>query len=403
MGLLFFQLCKSSQFLILLAVSSAIVIVDAGARNSWTDQSNSTSASNESEVMQIDEFPPATDDGLKALDWSTVWPYFNTGCLEWLPINHVYFQLANSFLFLSYLAPAGLYGLIYLRLTLAIGSAFLSIWGWIIICAFDTFLWNALFFVINAVHAVVLIISLRPVALDEQVEQVYRNLFKPLKVSKQQFKKVAKCVMSIRPIKRGEYFAVEQETAVETLSLLLSGIMLVIERGKTLYVLSPMQFLDSPDWFDDSCDHIYQESIQACEESRVLLWHRDKLQAILHKDLFLQSVFNQILGRDVVHKLSETSRNTNIVKAKGFSELNGSTKIENEKSSNGKPSGKLKRKSGFSPDTFYLIAVVNDALFEGKENTAKRDQQALEQLSLLNETVTKNVTYSLNNKRQFSR
>jgi hypothetical protein len=59
-----------------------------------------------------------------------------------------------------------------LRLTLAIGSAFLSIWGWIIICAFDTFLWNALFFAINAVHAVVLIISLRPVALDEQVEQV---------------------------------------------------------------------------------------------------------------------------------------------------------------------------------------------------------------------------------------
>jgi hypothetical protein len=134
-----------------------------------------------------------------------------------------------------------------------------------------------------------------------------------------------------------------------------------------------------------------------------LLWHRDKLQAILHKDLFLQSVFDQILGRDVVHKLSETSRNTNIVKAKGFSELNGSTKIENEKSPNGKPSGKLKRKSGLSPDTFYLIAVVNDALFEGKENTAKRDQQAPEQLSLLNETVTKNVTYSLNNKRQFSR
>jgi hypothetical protein len=170
MWLLFLQLCKPSRFFILLAVSSAFVIVDAGSRNSWTDQSNSTSASKE--VMQIDEFPLATDDGLKAVDWSVVWPYFNTGCLEWLPINHVYFQLANSFLFLSYLAPAGLYGLIYLRLTLAIGSAFLSIWGWIIICAFDTFLWNALFFAINAVHAVVLIISLRPVALDEQVEQV---------------------------------------------------------------------------------------------------------------------------------------------------------------------------------------------------------------------------------------
>ena len=170
-------LCKTSQFLILLTISSAFIFVDVGATNSWTDQSNSTSA-NESEVMQIvkDQSPPAMGDGLKAVDWSAIWPYFNTGCLEWLPINHVYFQLANCFLFLSYLAPAGLYGLIYLRLMLGIGSAFLSIWGWIIICAFDTFLWNALFFAINAVHAVVLLISLRPVALDEQVEQVPRTL-----------------------------------------------------------------------------------------------------------------------------------------------------------------------------------------------------------------------------------
>ncbi|CAB0013425.1 unnamed protein product, partial [Nesidiocoris tenuis] len=32
----------------------------------------------------------------------------------WGPLNHVYFQLANLFYFLSYLAPAGLHGLLYL-------------------------------------------------------------------------------------------------------------------------------------------------------------------------------------------------------------------------------------------------------------------------------------------------
>lgn len=111
------------------------------------------------------------------VDWSTIWPYFNTGCLEWLPINHVYFQLANSFLFLSYLAPAGLYGLLYLRLMLAIGSAFFAIWGWMILCAFDTFLWNALFFLINVVHGILLLFSLRPVRFDKQVEEVRINLF----------------------------------------------------------------------------------------------------------------------------------------------------------------------------------------------------------------------------------
>jgi hypothetical protein len=202
--------CKLSKFLIIaVTVSSAVVIVDSSARKRWTNQVNSTST-NESKTMQIvkDEFLSSTDGPLKSnrstvdqewvyrnheslylqnessrnftkevlsdaeVDSNAVWPYFYTGCLEWLPINHVYFQLANSFLFLSYFAPAGLKGLIFLRLMLAIGSAFLSIWGWIIICAFDTFLWNALFFVINAVHAVVLLISLRPVALDEQLEQV---------------------------------------------------------------------------------------------------------------------------------------------------------------------------------------------------------------------------------------
>ena len=105
-------------------------------------------------------------------DWSQIWPYFNTGCLEWLPINHIYFQLANSFLFLSYLAPAGLYGLIYLRLMLAIGSAFFAIWGWIVLCAFDTFVWNAFFFLINVVHIIVLLFSLKPPKFDKQVEEV---------------------------------------------------------------------------------------------------------------------------------------------------------------------------------------------------------------------------------------
>jgi hypothetical protein len=46
-------------------------------------------------------------------------------------------------------------------------------------------------------------------------------------------------------------------------------------------------------------------SIRASEESRVLLWHRDKLKLILLSDAFLQAVFDHILGRDVVRKLTQ--------------------------------------------------------------------------------------------------
>ena len=34
--------------------------------------------------------------------------------------------------------------------------------------------------------------------------------------------------------------------------------MLVIENGKTLHVLSAMQFLDSPEWFGVSSDDFFQ-------------------------------------------------------------------------------------------------------------------------------------------------
>jgi len=245
------------------------------------------------------------DVGNATVGWTDSMLMFSSPCLQWTALNHFYFQLANVFLLLSYMAGGGINGLIYLRIMLALGSVFLSIWGWLVICAFDTFLWNAVFTVINAVHALYLLFTLRPVRFDKNVEEVYRNIFEPLKVSKQQFKKVVDCMKCIRPLKRGEHFAVEKRTKAETLSLLLSGRMIVIEKGKTLQVIAAMQFLDSPEWFGVglSSDDIFQVSIQALEDSRVLLWHRDKLKLTLLTDAFLQAVFDHILGRDVVHKL----------------------------------------------------------------------------------------------------
>lgn len=287
-------------------LTNELLLPDAGSsRGNRSEEASGDQDLYQSSVDRFNISDGASNGTQPEIDWGAVWPYFNTGCLQWLPINHIYFQLANSFLFLSYLAPAGLYGLIYLRLMLAIGSAFFAIWGWIILCAFDTFLWNAFFLLINIVHVIYLLFSLRPVRFDKQVEEVYKNIFQPLKVSKQQFKKVVNCMKSIRPLKRGEHFAIEKQTRVETLSLLLSGSMLVIENGRTLHVLHPMQFLDSPEWFGVSSDDFFQVSIRACEESRVLLWHRDKLKLILLTDPFLQAVFDHILGRDVVRKLTQ--------------------------------------------------------------------------------------------------
>ncbi|KAK7868923.1 hypothetical protein R5R35_014232 [Gryllus longicercus] len=98
-------------------------------------------------------------------------------CLQWGSVNHVYFQLANTFFFLSYLAPNGTYGILYLRCTLLVGCAFFALWGWTVMCSFDAFLWNAAFVAINFIHVCVLLYYLRPVKFSREVEEVSLHTF----------------------------------------------------------------------------------------------------------------------------------------------------------------------------------------------------------------------------------
>lgn len=53
--------------------------------------------------------------------------------------------------------------------------------------------------------------------------QVYVGLFKPLRVSRHQFKKIINCMKLIRSLKYQEVYAQERVTKVDSLSLVLSG------------------------------------------------------------------------------------------------------------------------------------------------------------------------------------
>ncbi|KAI4496696.1 hypothetical protein M0804_000506 [Polistes exclamans] len=254
----------------------------------------------------------------------TVPPTFLHGVLTCQPyqgiyVNHVYFQLANVFFLLSHLAPSGIHGVLYLRCTLLVGCAFLALWGWTIACWLDVVLWNALFVVINFVHVCTLLYKLRPIKFSREVEEypntdlgigehiVYIAVFQPLRVSRHQFKKVLNCMKIIRQLKYQEVYAQEKVTKVDSLSLVLSGKLVVSQNGRALHIVFPHQFLDSPEWFGVSTDEYFQVSITAMEESRILLWHRDKLKLSIISDQFLQAVFDHILGRDVVKKLMQVS------------------------------------------------------------------------------------------------
>uniref|UniRef100_A0A023G8D4 Putative conserved plasma membrane protein n=1 Tax=Amblyomma triste TaxID=251400 RepID=A0A023G8D4_AMBTT len=231
--------------------------------------------------------------------------YFTTSvCPQWLDTNHLLFQLANIFLFLSYMAPAGLYGLLYLRICLTIGSFFFALWGYVILCAFDTMVWNAFFTAINLVHVCVLMYVLRPVRLPPNMELVYRELFQPLKVSRQQFQPAAACVKTLRDLEPQETYSMEGVTRADCLTLVLSGRFLVSHKNRPLQIVDRLEFLDSPEWFGvcGGGDN-FQVTTTAMERCRVIVWNRDKLKLTISGDDFLKAVFDNVVGKDVVRKL----------------------------------------------------------------------------------------------------
>lgn len=237
--------------------------------------------------------------------------YFATAvCPSWLPTNHLLFQLANIFLFLSYMAPPGLHGLLYLRVCLTLGSFFFALWGYVILCAFDTMVWNAFFTAINLVHTCVVMYILRPVRLQADMEIVYREIFEPLKVSRQQFQPAAASVKAVVELNEKDTYSQEGVTRADCLTLVLKGRCLASQKGRPLQIVDRNEFLDSPEWFGVCSGDNFQVTTTALERCRLVVWNRDKLKLTISGDSFLQAVFDNVLGKDVVKKLlfvTETS------------------------------------------------------------------------------------------------
>lgn len=93
-------------------------------------------------------------------------------CGHWGELNHVYFQIANVFFFLSYLAPNGAYGMLYLRCGLLVGCVFLALWSWTVKCYFDALVWNLTFVFINIVYMCTSLFYMSPYKFQKEIEEV---------------------------------------------------------------------------------------------------------------------------------------------------------------------------------------------------------------------------------------
>ncbi|XP_050428624.1 blood vessel epicardial substance isoform X2 [Adelges cooleyi] len=229
-------------------------------------------------------------------------------CLP-MVFNHSYYHLSHAIMFICYMLPFGPPSqlILFIRIALTTATAIMALWARNVQCWVDSLWWNSASCIVNLIYVFVLFYQLRPIQFTDELEQVYRSLFQPLKVSRMQFKKIISCMKMVRPLKTLEIFAEEKVTKVDSLSLVLSGKLVISQNGNTLHLVFPYQFLDSPEWFGVSTDEFFQVSVTAVEDSRILLWHRDKLRLSIITDQFLYTIFDHILGRDVVKKLMQAN------------------------------------------------------------------------------------------------
>lgn len=146
-------------------------------------------------------------------------------CKEWKEgAEGSVFHLANIFLFLGFMGGSGFYGLFYLFTFLTLGFFCSTLWSWSDSCTTDSFLWSLAIFAVCLVQVLHMSYRLRSFSFDKDFQELYSCMFKRVGVSLSHFGKiVACCDGEVQTLEKDRCFAVEGKTAIDKLSVLLSG------------------------------------------------------------------------------------------------------------------------------------------------------------------------------------
>ncbi|XP_028985388.1 popeye domain-containing protein 3 [Betta splendens] len=228
-------------------------------------------------------------------------------CEEWRsgPEDSV-FHLANMFLFFGLMGGSGFYGLIYLFTFLALGFFCSAVWAWSEPCTTDSFLWSLALFAACLGQVLYVSYKLRSVSLNQDFQEMYSCIFKKLGVSLIHFEKiVASCDGDVHALGKDHCFAVEGKTAIDKLSLLLSGRIRVTVNGEFLHYIYPFQFLDSPEWdsLRPSEEGVFQVTLRADTPCRYVAWRRKKLYLLFARHRYIAKIFALIVRSDIAEKL----------------------------------------------------------------------------------------------------
>uniref|UniRef100_A0A0L8HBL9 POPDC1-3 domain-containing protein n=1 Tax=Octopus bimaculoides TaxID=37653 RepID=A0A0L8HBL9_OCTBM len=186
-----------------------------------TDSGSSTTAEglvNSSPLMQTLQ-PIVVNTTLNSTSYNGT-----ESCDVWQDVQHILFQLGSLCMAFSFLTPISFqYHILFLRCLLLFTFLFYILWAGVFICVPDILGWNCAFFCINIGHIFYLAYSMYPVHIHKDFEDVYAKLFKPLGVSRIEFKSLTR-VGRLVYLRQGSVYATEGITPCgEKLSLLLRG------------------------------------------------------------------------------------------------------------------------------------------------------------------------------------
>ncbi|XP_063302178.1 popeye domain-containing protein 2 isoform X2 [Pelobates fuscus] len=228
-------------------------------------------------------------------------------CDAWnLIMERALYHLACFIFLLAYMGGSGIFGCIFIFLLMALGCLCTTMWGWLLACGLDIFVWNLLLTFACIVQVSHLLYRLRKESYGEDYDCLYQTLYHPLQVPIDVFKEIAQCSgMQIQTLSTDQSYALEGKTPIDRLSLLISGRVKVSLDGQFLHYIFPYQFLDSPEWesLRPSEEGTFQVTLTAETDCSYISWPRKKLYLLLAKEKYIARLFAVLLGFDISQKL----------------------------------------------------------------------------------------------------
>ncbi|XP_036301369.1 popeye domain-containing protein 2 isoform X1 [Pipistrellus kuhlii] len=228
-------------------------------------------------------------------------------CAGWKQdVEGALYHLANCVLLLGFMGGSGVYGCFYLFGFLGTGYVCCVLWGWFNACGLDIVIWNFLLATACLLQLAHLVYRLRKDTLPEEFDLLYRTLCVPLQVPMQAYKEIVRCCEEqVLTLATEQTYAVEGETPIDRLSLLLSGRVRVSQDGQFLHYIFPYQFMDSPEWesLPPSEEGVFQVTLTAETPCSYISWPRKSLHLLLAKERYISRLFSVLLGYDISEKI----------------------------------------------------------------------------------------------------